>query len=422
MQRESRHLIKRTPKWRHQQHFLCIFFAASFGTMKLSTTFATLALLHVVPAMVQADRLVRVLLNDGKNDTGSGSCNDINDDDLINRIIFASGLNSTYTRNLRSSSYVERYMQYYPPKCKRVCEGFATGSCRATDCVGYRRNLAETSDVSRDLVSGKSFSCDAQIYYIDTELDNLADNNLVTPICKKLLSKHRKWDCYDDVIYGVVERMVLWQVSPTQTVLDSQYSGQNICINNRFDFEPVTNSCVDVLVSTVTGPNDFYKNSTISNSNGVSVIKTVFGSESGVLFPTVGAYTIETVPDGFQNKALTIPFSVVSGEVEVVRLWNITTKTIIDSNFTGGFICRSKKFNLEVVVGGCATKFRATLTGPGYSKSTTSSNRPFSMFGGSTGNFKEGSLSTAGLYNFTIYPDQIVSPDVKSILFQVVTC
>jgi hypothetical protein len=398
--------------------------------MKLSATFTALALLHVVPAMVQADRLVRVLLNDGKIDTDSGSCNDISDDDLINRIIFASGLNSTYTRNLRSSSYAERDLQYYPPKCKRVCEGFATGTCRATDCVGYRRNLAETSDVSRDLSSGKSFSCDTQINYINTELTKLADNNLVTPICKKLLSKNRKWDCYDDVIYGVVERMTLWNVKPTRTVANSRYTGENICKNTRVDFEPITNSCVNFLFTTVTGPNNFYRDSNRDDHDDdeSGPTQTVFGADdeddqTGIVFPFLGAYTIKSVPDRLPYKSLTIQFNVVTGSVDAVRLWNTTTNTIIDSKFKGGIICSNRNFNLEVVLGSCATSFRATLTGPsGYSRTTTDSGRPFSLFGDNSGVFSGRTLSTLGAYNFTIFPDQIMSSEAKSILFNVANC
>jgi hypothetical protein len=391
--------------------------------MKISNVVAAaLALVLHVPSMVQADRLVRFLFNDGKNDTDAGSCNML-DDILVDGIITLSGYNFTYSRKLRASSYPTRNLQYYPPKCKRVCEGFADGTCRATDCVGYRRVLMETIQDDRELGSGKSFSCDTQVDFINRELDKLVNNSLVSSSCQKLLSKHRKWDCYDDVIYGVVERMVLWQVKPTQAIVDSKYSGQDICKNTRVDFEPITNTCVDFLFSTVTGPNDFYKNSTRSDFHPSSATKTVFGGESGILFPYVGAYTIKSVPDGFQSKALTISFNVVSSSVEAVRLWNTTTNTIIDANFNGGNICRNKRFNLEVVAGSCVTTMRGELAGPfGKPIVGTDSSRPFSLFGETNGKLNGKSLSTLGAYNLTIYPYPETTDEMKVISFYVVDC
>jgi hypothetical protein len=386
--------------------------------MKLSTLVTALSLVLHVPTIVQANRLVRFLFNEGKDEPSSGNCNTW-DNILIDGIITLSGHNFTYSRQLRSSSYA-RDLQYFPPKCKKNCEGFADGKCRATDCVGYRRQL-----------NGKSFSCDTQVAFINRELDKLVNNSLVSSSCKTLLSKPRKTDCYDDVIYGVVERMVLWQVNPNnQAIVDSRYAGQSICKNTRVDFEPVTNSCVDLLFTTVTGPNNFYRDSNRNDDDedhAPSTTRTVFGrgdeDDSGIVFPFLGAYTIKSVPDGFQEKALTIPFNVVTGPVEAVRLWNTTTKTVIDTNFTGGTVCRNRSFNLEVVLGSCATKIRATLTGPsGYSRSTTDSSRPFSMFGDNNGIFNGRSLSTPGVYNLTIYPDQIMSLEAKSILFTVGSC
>jgi hypothetical protein len=395
--------------------------------MKVSkVVVAALALVLHVSSMVQADRLVRFLFNDGKNDTDAGSCNML-DDILVDGIITLSGYNFTYSRKLRASIYPTRNLQYYPPKCKRVCEGYADGTCRATDCVGYRRVLLETIQDDRELGSGKSFSCDTQVDFINRELDKLVNNSLVSSSCQKLLSKHRKWDCYDDVIYGVVERMVLWQVDTTRTIVDSKYSGQSICTHTRVDFEPITNTCVDFLFSTVTGPNNFYKNSTRSDFHPSSATRSIFGSdnaqESGIVFPYPGEYIIQSVPDGFQSKALTIPFSVTTGSVEAIRLWNTTTDTILDSNFTGGTICRGRQFNLEIVLGSCATSYMATLTGPaGRVRQNSGTMRPFSLYGDTNGKFLGKALFAVGVHNYTIYPDQIISNQAKSILLNVTNC
>jgi hypothetical protein len=394
--------------------------------MKFSTIVTALAMVLHVPVTVNADRLVRFLFNDGKNDTDSGSCN-MMDDILVDGIITLSGYNFTYARKLRSSSYATRNLQYYPPKCRRVCEGFADGTCRATDCVGYRRNLAETSDVSRDLSSGKSFSCDTQVNFINTELDKLVNNSLVSVSCQTLLSKKRRWDCYDDVIYGVVERMVLWQVNTSRTIANSNFSGQSICSNTRVDFEPITNTCVDVLFSTVTGPNGFYKNSTRSDFHVTPITKSIFGSEnpqeSGIVFPFPGEYTVRSVPDGLQYKAMTIPFTVMTSSVQEIRLWNTNANTIIASNFSSVALCRGRNFNLEFLLSDCSNSVMAILVGPtGRVRQFTDTARPFSLFGEADGKLIGKALFTNGVHNLTIYPDQIMSDQGKSILLHVSTC
>lgn len=368
-----------------------------------------------------ADRMVRVLFNEGLDSATAGSCT-ATDDTKINSVIAASSSNSTYIkRSLRAGEWQYEERQLWPAKCRNNCLGYAPRTCRATDCVGYRR---------RELSSGKSFKCEDQVEFINHELNKLVNANLVSASCKELLMKPRKCDCYDDIIYGTVERMILWNVNPSRTIADDEFTGGDLCKNTMVDFEPVTNQCVDILETAITGPNGYSFQSQRNDDDDDESVNSLFGGDDddepgGTLFPSLGQYTMTSVPDGFTDKAHVIHFNVVTGSVEAVRAWNTTTKTIMNSNFTGGTICRNRPFNLEVIVGSCAASVRIKLTGPpGYTTTTVNDvKRPFSIFGDTSGVFIGKSLSTIGAYRLTISPDQLdPSPFVKIIDFNVTNC
>jgi hypothetical protein len=143
----------------------------------------------------------------------------------------------------------------------------------------------------------------------------------------------------------------------------------------------------------------------------------------GYKLPHLGQYNLTALPDGLVEKAKHLTLNVVTGPVESIKLRDMVAKTIMNHNFTGGNICRSKQFAFEIVVNSCADSHRATLTGPGgYSRSITEEGRPFTIFGEGNGVFYGKRLSTVGLYTLTVYPDQEVSEMVKTIQFNVTNC
>jgi hypothetical protein len=396
--------------------------------MKLSIVAIALTFVAVVvgPNVVHADRMIRILFNNGLDDASSGSCNTA-DNLKIDTIVTLSGYNITYgKRNLLRSDKKndlpddhERELQLWPPKCKNNCAGWATRTCRATDCVGYRRQLgkAATPTNQRGLDSGKSFSCDTQKNYLDTELNKLVTNNLVSASCATWLTKPRNITCYDDVVYGVVEYFKLWKTDTNpKTLVNANYMGQDICRSTELNFEVITNECVDFLLTSLKGPNNYYK------EMGEDIVPyMLFGVGNNL--PHVGQYNLTALPDGIVEKAKHLTVNVVTGPVEIIKLRDTVAKTIMNHNFTGGNICRSKEFAFEIVVSSCAVSHRSTLTGPGgYSRSITEGGRPFTIFGEGDGVFYGKRLSTVGLYTLTIYPDEVITNHVKTIQFNITNC
>jgi hypothetical protein len=290
--------------------------------MKLSMVAIALTFVAVVvvgPVVVHADRMVRYLFNNGVDDASAGSCNAV-DYGKIDTIFTNSAKPATYGKRnlLRSESTTdlheneERELQLWHPACKNNCAGWAPTTCRATGCVGYRRQLskATTATKQRDL----QVACSTQVNYLNTEFNKLVTNNLVTPSCKTFLSKPRHVECYDDVKYGVVEKFVLWKTTAPQTVLNSDYTGQNICRSTEITFEAITNDCVDFLLTSIRGPNGYYRESG-EYERPFSVFGDKFGvggNFNGVTLPYLGQYTLTALPDGLTEKAKVMTFNIIN--------------------------------------------------------------------------------------------------------------
>jgi hypothetical protein len=120
-------------------------------------------------------------------------------------------------------------------------------------------------------------------------------------------------ECYDDVKYGVVEKFVLWKTTTPQTVLNSDYTGQNICRSTEITFEAITNDCVDFLLTSIRGPNNFYRESG-EYERPFSVFGDSFGrggNFNGVTLPYLGQYTLTALPDGLTEKAKVMTFNII---------------------------------------------------------------------------------------------------------------
>ena len=275
--------------------------------------FSLFATAIVLCNSVIAERSVVVLFNNGVSDVNSGSCTDA-DFNKTQAILSTSGLNSTYTkRQLRATvnddmddmtesmllTTEAHHRALWPIQCKNACAGVTPGRCQASGCKGYRRRLHLDGNDQRDLLSGVAFTCTQQIDYINTELNKLVSQNTVTSSCKTLLSKPRNITCYDDVIYGVVEYIKLWDVAPTpQNVLFDDFTGQEIFRSQLVTLESITNDCVDTLRTTLTGHNGYYADNNENNRPfslyGDNVAK---GKFFGKKMPHLGPYELTVVPD-----------------------------------------------------------------------------------------------------------------------------
>jgi hypothetical protein len=172
-----------------------------------------LAALWLMSPAVTAENQIRVGLNNGVAHPDM-SCTTA-DLSLIMKTI--SGLTST-RRNLRQGNvetkdgesdvdnkdtiktHQERKLppSFYPASCKKTCQGFATGTCLAVACKGFRRELEATEENDRDLQS--SIWCTTVKMVAGINLNALSNTQLLTNSCRALVQAPRTIEC----IYNVV--------------------------------------------------------------------------------------------------------------------------------------------------------------------------------------------------------------------------
>jgi hypothetical protein len=286
--------------------------------MKLFTII--LSILIVGPtSFVSAEIMVRFVFNDGRAPSmWEGTYCSSSENTLIDAVFDLKNLLGL-RRNLRTSlsnttssaetsvEETEEARELYPRKCKNNCAGIASGTCRATDCLGYRR---------RDLTAGRDHNdrdlqqtqCPALVELVHSKLDAL----LVSPTCRKFLDKSKRVStCFDDVIYGEVQSVRLWKVSlfwPTVLQDSMPSSAYSFCRSTTFNFEAINNDCVDHALMELTGPNNYvytsyrtYAPYKLFNDLGFTM--------TGQRMAAAGEYSLSITPDGFEYKKKTFTFT-----------------------------------------------------------------------------------------------------------------
>ena len=302
--------------------------------MNMKLLFHTLVFSTMVGS-TNADRMIRMLFNNGTSPTEATMCS-TSDDAHIDKV-FQPIKRERYLREAASTTtgadvsstdidFTETHAdrELWPTYCKNNCAGYATGTCRATNCVGYRK---------KDRRQTQTLTCADQVEAVHAELDLVMAK--VSSTCAVYLTRaNRIAECFDDVIYGVVENFVLWKsdkvnkkypinsisgINPMQqaftlvnnlkslgTVLD----GFTVCHYDRINIEAVVNPCVQFINATLTHPGGF----TASRTEG-QIPYTVFGDASntpmGRELPLLGLYTFTAIPDNFYYKKTSITFNVV---------------------------------------------------------------------------------------------------------------
>jgi hypothetical protein len=293
-------------------------------TMKLS-----IFLFGLIPSAVVADNMIRVLFNNGLSPTGQSDklCTS-NDMDII-RPLF----NISMTRNLRSrpaneidihdldseddvaQSNKQRELLYFPPHCKDNCRYYPPDRCMATGCVGYRRVLGGRGNETDSRHLQLSSWCNVSATTINAGLDNLVATDRVSASCKLLLGAPRKFECYNDVKYGVVESFSVYDSTSDGNILlkADAPNGFNFCTTVKIAIEAIANLCVKNVQFDVTGPNG-YKYSRFEKSPPFSLFsKNGDGTIlNGKKLKDIGTYNITMVPDGLPHKKQDFTFNVVS--------------------------------------------------------------------------------------------------------------
>ena len=139
--------------------------------VRLIAIFSALAI--GVPSIVDAttDDFRRVLMNHDGN--VHEKCNDM-DWESIDEILAES------TTLVKSNELTHRRL--YPIYCKSECQGFVKGTCRHTNCLGYRR-LRFENEPDQELCN------DEQLEYINDELKYLMNTDTITSLCHDMLEE-----------------------------------------------------------------------------------------------------------------------------------------------------------------------------------------------------------------------------------------
>ena len=220
--------------------------------MKISTQFFTLIYLCSISS---AERVVRVLFNKGLEPAKNEYCNSTSDVLLLDLLF-----NTTTRRNLRVRSSEINHenirelstdRELFPIYCKSYCRGYVKGTCRVTNCKGYRRELTDSME------NPYNVSCPEKIQLMNHTLNALVKSKTFSSSCQRLISKPRTFECFDDRAYGEIESIKVSKLGDrNMTVINKPDQPVVVCKNSAITYQIVVgvNLCVEKTVANVTSP------------------------------------------------------------------------------------------------------------------------------------------------------------------------
>jgi hypothetical protein len=229
--------------------------------------------------LIEADKVVVVEFNNGVAPSSTQNCSKADNgkiDNVFNWVSVTRSLRQLQTLGTMSNEpsilspfdfYKDetgmRELSTYSTKCKNACLGYAVGTCRATGCVGYRRALQHEGikDHQRDL---QDSVCNNAITQLNNGLNDLVSANAISNSCKSFIdAPKRKFTCYDDVIYGQVDSLNIWNVGvastpilltsiavsslPVSNTNPPFSSGYSFCSSLKVTLTVSANECVNVV-------------------------------------------------------------------------------------------------------------------------------------------------------------------------------
>jgi hypothetical protein len=298
--------------------------------------------------------MVRFLFNNGKPPSSSQTCTS-QDNDKIDEI-FRYRYNRRYLRsneNMVNETAARNYILTnettfpnppgfvvnetvsrklgYPRYCKDNCAGYQPGSCRATNCIGYRRELENENDEHHDRGLQVS-SCSTVLSAIQGKLNTLISKNQVSNSCKSFISAPIIKTCTDDIVYGELETIKVWDVgNPSSPTLMGSYNAQNLvyptkawpppassisfCRSKKITIEAIMNPCV-MVTSFHMYLNDDWWNPFHINNQQTSLPYSLFGNNgnqmNGRQWLNVGTYVLDVKPDWWIWKEKRFIFTVMN--------------------------------------------------------------------------------------------------------------
>jgi hypothetical protein len=242
--------------------------------------------------------MVRVLFNNGREPEDDQNCNSATDT-LILDMLF----NSTTRRNLRVASRTNDELngevstvnrELYPIYCRDYCLGYAKGTCRATNCKGFRRELEDDYPIENPY----NVTCPARIHSMNQTLDTLISTRAVSRSCQRLLKKPRIFECYDDIVYGEIEYINVYDKN--NVAIYKQDTILSICRSATVRVEVRVNECVDSLVTNISSASG--KNYTLPSGSKFPFYF-VWHIFPGFPLMFLGRYTFQYIPDGIVSKS-----------------------------------------------------------------------------------------------------------------------
>lgn len=289
-----------------------------------------LSMYESVIKVVSADVMVRYVFNNGVSPKADTYCSD-SDNGKIDEI-FKLGSNRRHLRHNNAKEAMPRELKTYPRYCKNNCVKYAPGTCRATNCLGFRRSLNRVGRREASVPAEHAQTCSESLTTIQKQLDELILKNLVSNTCKVFLKNSTRTSaCYDDVVYGEVEGYRIWNLTSSRSGKSSPFilyesdnmtisGGYEFCKRTVFNVEIMTNDCVDDLKIIAEGPRGYdlertegYIPYTLFSGTTSDNTDPSKGSISllGNTLPYVGSYTITVIPDFMQTKSKQFVFKIL---------------------------------------------------------------------------------------------------------------
>ena len=397
---------------------------------------------------------MKIVLNNGVAPSGA-FCNA--DDlqrmmDILDAAEISGAGQTYYNRRLRGSSNSSilsnsneqetRNLQKYPAQCRQNCVGYATGTCVARLCIGYRRNERDraltqslANDNSREL--SQQLECAEGLSQFNSEIDALVPQ--LSSSCRPIVQSSRSVSCFDDVRYAQVESFTLWNADTDTIVKENVKNGDSFCYSDsKLTFEAVTNACVEKVNFWLGGPTEGY-----NEAFGSEGPYTMFHFNSatdyiGENFP-VGCYSLSTrIPTSTMSQP-TIKFriekcppnGVPTGIADVrnakilrFTLWNADTDKVVKENVKNGdsFCYSNSKLTIEAFPNACVEKVNFWLSGPvgGYNEAFGSEG-PYTMFHFNSATDYIGENFPVGSYTVSTHiPESSLSQ--PTVTFQIENC
>lgn len=293
--------------------------------MKLTSSFvvACVGVFANVICVVKAETMLRMILNNGIADP-SLSCSAADNvllsqvfDRPLNRRKLRSGktldqavdLPINYIQDVEQAFHINEDRELYTfgsaAYCKDECRLVASGYCWKSGCTWYNKRR-QMQNYGKGFLSN-STSCRTTADSISSDLAYLVNQSMVSSSCMALLKAPRTIECFEDVMYGIVEAFKVVDATTDTLMIPFLDARQTICNINSFNFQVSVNPCVNSVNITFYNRKANYYRSVIRDTT-VTGKYTLFGmvgtsreNFNGEAIP-LGNYTIEATPDGNTNK------------------------------------------------------------------------------------------------------------------------